>query len=601
MSPVLASIRPGLLIAIWLWAVCVHGVAVAAPEDEPGESSGTSPPARSPNSLAAGARVLLPPTSPWTWQVVLAPRLAPQIGALAVSGLDVAAGRATAPISVLGEGAAPAAWPFAVEAGVPVLPAAPGDRRIAAAFGVTSFALTAQDEGLAMLEIRLRYQDGVAISLNGVEVARRALPAVRPGEAGESTALASRPHGPEWETVYLPVAPGMLRLGRNVLALELHPSGRRDAPVASVELVGRRDRGILRGPVLAVLDATTATIAVETDPGTEATIEWGTGGTLDHTATSPPGRRHSFSLAQLPAHAQIHYRVHAGASQSPELVFHTAPAAGEVIRIGIYGDVRGGHAVHRQLVEAMLAEPLDLVAVTGDMVLRGSDEADWQRFFTITAPLLGSVSYLPAIGNHDLGWDGADSTSMADAEDVFTLPAGPVGRPAGTYWYSYDLADVHLVFLDSNAYERLEQERWLEADLAAARARKVRAILAITHDGPYSRGYHRGSTLGRTRYVPILARYHVDYVMSGHDHLYQRGEAGGIRYVVSGGGGASLYAVSCGIAGKPACRVDDGMVTLAREHHYLVLTISAGTLELCARRPDGRLLEPCSRSPLWRR
>src|SRR5262249_8653690 len=155
----------------------------------------------------------------------------------------------------------------------------------------------------------------------------------------------------------------------------------------------------------------------------------------------------------------------------------------------------------------------------------------------------------------------------------------------------------HLVFLDSNAYDRAEQEAWLEADLAAARTRGVRAIVAFTHDGPFSRGYHGGNPVARARYVPILARHHVDLLLAGHDHLYQRGEQGGVRYAVTGGGGATLYSIRCGVPGRPACSVDDGMIAIAREHHYAVLTI-ARDLELCVRRPDGTLIEKCVRYPL---
>lgn len=526
----------------------------------------------------------------WRWQLITAPRLAPQIGALAISGLDVAAGRAAAPIAVLGEGAAPPAWPFAVAGELAQIGAPHDDQRIAAAFGVTTFTLGADDQGLAILELRLRYEDGVAAWLNGTEVMRRGLE--RPG----AVELADRPHGPELETAYIPVAPGLLRLGANVLAIELRPSGRRQAPTVEVELTGRRDRGIVRGPVLLESGATRAKIVVETDPDTAAVLEWGTGEALDQKLASPPGRRHAFTLAILPATRQVRYRVTAGASQSETYRFNTMPGPGEVIRIGIYGDVRGGHDTHRRLVEAMLGESLDLVGVTGDMVLHGTDEADWQRFYAITEPLLAQVPYLAAIGNHDLGWLHA----RASADDAFALPAGPPGRPAGTYWYSFDLADIHLVMLDSNSYELAEQVTWLEQDLAAARARKVRAIVALTHDGPYSRGYHRGNIDARMRYVPILARHHVDLLLAGHDHLYQRGEAGGIRYVVSGGGGASLYAISCGVSGRRACAVDDGMQAVAREHHFLVLTISTHAIELCARRPDGRLLEPCTQLPLWK-
>ncbi|HEY4177701.1 MAG TPA: metallophosphoesterase [Kofleriaceae bacterium] len=562
------------LIALGLAIIAsTGGIVVSA--DEPEETSDSAPP-----SLRGNALVTL--ASPWRWQIVLAPTLTPQIGALAASGLDVATGRAPAVIAVLGTGTEPPRWPYAVASPLPTLPAAPSDQRIAAAFGVTTFMLTRADEDLAMLELRVKYQDGLIATLNGIEVARSGLP-----RWSKTTSLAKRPHGPEWETFYIPVGPMLLRLGENTLALELHPASIHDAPSAAVELSARRDKGIVRGPTLAAVTATSAHVVVETDPDTDAVLSWGTSG-LDHQVTSPPGRHHDFALEGLPTGA-IRYRVNAGADQSAEQIFHTVPAAGATIRIGIYGDVRGGHSTHRKLVDQMFAEPLDLVAVTGDMVLRGPDIADWQRFFAITEPLLGALRYLPTIGNHDLGLDGAQ---------IFALPPLPPDRPTGTFWYAYDYADVHLVFLDSNAYDARAQEKWLEDDLRAARARKTRAILAFTHDGPYSRGYHGGSVDARTRYAPILVRYGVDYLFSGHDHLYQRGEQDGLRYIVTGGGGASLYSPTCGVKGRRACAVPDGMKFIAKEHHFLVATIDATTVEVCARKTDGALLEPCSRVPL---
>jgi len=550
-------------------------------DDERGTTPASAPPARGNVLVGAGAA--------WRWQLVTAPRLSHQIGALAASGLDVAAGRASATIPALGDPAPePRGWPYDVEgAAAPAIPAPADDQRIAAAFGVTRFSLGAADQGYEMLELRLRYEDGVAVWLNGLEVVRQALP------RGDTTTLAASPHGPEWETFYVPVGPGLLRRGENVLAIEVHPSGHHPAPAIAADLVGRRERGIVRGPILAEAGATTATIGVETDPGVEAVLEWGTGdGELTQRRASPAGRRHVFELTGLPPNGVVSYRVVAGGSRSPRTAFHTMPGPGAVVRIGVYGDVRGGHATHARLVGGMLREGLDLVAVTGDMVLHGSDEADWQRFFAVTGELLAQVPYYPAVGNHDLGWDGADHDKRAD--EVFALPPGPPGRPPGAYWYSRDVADVHVVFLDSNAYDRAEQEAWLEADLAAARARRVRAILALTHDGPFSRGHHGGNAVAQARYVPILARHRVDLLLAGHDHIYQRGEHAGVRYVVTGGGGASLYNFRCGVPGRPRCTVDDGTLATAREHHYAVLTI-ARDLELCVRRPDGTLLEKCVR------
>ncbi len=525
----------------------------------------------------------------WQWQIVTAPRIPRAIGALAVTGVDVAAGRAQTPAPVLGAPVPrPAGWPFEVARGArATIPEPGGGERIAAAYGITTFAVT--DPAIAMLELRLRYRDGIAIWINGVECARRALP------RGTSTTLAATSHGPEWETFYIPAAPGLLRKGDNVLAIELHPSGRRIAPWLAADLVGRNDRGIVRGPFLAEATERSATIIVDTDPGVDATLEWGAGDALDRTQTSPPARRHEFVLSGLPESSRFSYRIRAGASTSSKYAFHTMPKSGEVIRIGIYGDVRGGHVVHRQLVEHMLDEGLDLVAVSGDLVRHGSDEADWQRFFAITQDLRAQVPYYPAVGNHDLGWNG----TTGRAERQFSLPASSPDRPANAFWYSRDVADVHLVFLDSNRYDRSEQEAWLDTDLTAARGRGVRAIIAFVHDGPYSRGLHGGNAIARARYVPIMVRHHVDLVVSGHDHLYQRGEVDGLRYVVTGGGGAGLYAIRCGVAGKKRCKVDDGMQSIAREHHYAVLTIGR-ELELCPRRTDGSLLEKCTRMPLHR-
>ncbi|MDQ3300302.1 MAG: metallophosphoesterase, partial [Myxococcota bacterium] len=498
-------------------------------------------------------------------------------------------------VAVLGDAPPePAGWPYRVDGDARSIPVAPEQRRIAVAFGITTFTLGVAHQGLEMLELRLRYEDGVAIWLNGLEIVRQALP--RDGLMG----LAARPHGPEWETFYVAVAPGLLQLGENVLAVEVHPSGRRHAPTFAASLAGRRDRGILRGPILADLGPSSAVIAVETDPGIDATIEWSLGDadrSIVQRRTSPAGRRHHFALAGLPPNTDVHYRVLAGASRGERRTFHTLPKPGSVIRIGVYGDVRGGHATHRKLVQQMLREGLDAVGVTGDMVLHGADQADWQRFFAVTRELLAQLPYYPAVGNHDVGWAGADHARRSD--EVFALPPGPPDRPAGAFWYSRDLADVHLVFLDSNSYDRPEQEAWLDADLAAARARNVRAIIVFTHDGPYARGYHGGSALARDRYVPILLRHHVDLVLSGHDHIYQRGDAGGLRYIVTGGGGASLYGIRCGVSGRPKCTIDDGMLAIAREHHYVVLSIGRD-LEVCSRRPDGTLLEPCVRWPLWR-
>ena len=78
------------------------------------------------------------------------------------------------------------------------------------------------------------------------------------------------------------------------------------------------------------------------------------------------------------------------------------------------------------------------------------------------------------------------------------------------------------------------QLEWLDDALAAATSQwKIVAL----HHPIYSSGRH-----GSTQYLsetlePILVRHHVDLVLAGHDHHYERTvPLGGITHVVSGGG-----------------------------------------------------------------
>lgn len=485
--------------------------------------------------------------------------------------------------------------------------------RVATLYARTEFLVDGAP--MQVLQLRVRYRDAVAVAINGWVVARRNWP--------ETHGSAVRPHGPEWETFYIAVAPGLLAPGRNTLTLQVRPFRKRAVPELAVELWAAPDVRIVRGPLVQRVTTNTAAIIVETAAAVPASLRWwgpartdeagpnhgANERTLDaapnlganertleagpnpaHTITSPAGLRHVFELTGLPK-GRITYEVQAGASVLRGSFF-TAPPSDAIVRLAIYGDVRGGHDVHRRIVEAMHGEAPDAVLTTGDMVLRGSDEADWQRFFAVIAPLAAQVPYYPSVGNHDLGRAGE---SARRALAMFALPPAPA--PEGD-WYSYDIGGVHLVFLDSNHYEQAAQLAWLENDLRAARAGKARAIIALTHAGPWSRGVHRGSKLARERYVPLLAQFHVDVLFSGHEHLYQRGEFAGLRYIVSGGGGASLYSILCGLPRRKPCAIPDGMERIEKVHHYVMVTVTKQQLEVCPRLPDGSPLEACLQWPL---
>lgn len=543
--------------------------------------------------------VLRSPTAPLQVRWAEVASLTRTVPAIVLAELDRAVDpdRAVAPPALYGELAAdlpPAGWPLALEGAVTVAgdavtpPAGGPGRRSAALWALGTFAIGPGQRDLRVLELRARYQDGIAIWINGVPVARRGLP---PGEP--TLGLAPRPHGPELETFYVPVVPGLLRAGDNVVAVLVRPSARAPAPRLALAIVGRRAARVVAGPMVQRVGPTAATIVVETDRPATVAVTWspaaGPPSSLDRAAAvTGDGRHHVAELTDLPVDATVHYRVTVEGVVAAEAAFATAPRPGEVVRLAIYGDVRGGHAVHAALIAQMQAEAPDAVLSTGDLVLRGTDEGDWQRFFAIAGPLLATTPYYPALGNHDVGAGGDRGRRFGDR---FALPPGPADRPVGAAWYSFDVGDVHVVALDSNAYDHPAQRAWLEADLAAHA--DARTVIAIAHDGPFSRGTHGGNPTAARDLVPILVRHRVAVLFSGHDHLYQRGVADGLPYVVTGGGGAPLYPQRCGARHRPRCRIDDGALAVASQHHYVLLTIYPAGLELCPRRVDGTPLEPC--------
>lgn len=545
----------------------------------------------------ADGTVLVARRSTWQVATATAPKPTRQLAAVTLGGLDVAAGRRDQGAAIHGDdalGTPPAAWPLgnrdkARPTRAPIALTADDAERIALLWATTRFTLDAKTRDLRVLDVHARYGDGIVIWLNGVEIARR-----RIARDARPTEMAGLIRGPEWETWHVPVVPGMLRPGDNVVAVEVRPSGRSTAPHLDVEIVGRPAAALVRGPFLQNVTADAATIVVETDLPGRVTVEYGPTEALGNRLESAAGvaLRHELRLTGLVSLEPVHYRVLAGGAATPVRVFFPLPPAGALVRFAVYGDVRGGHRKHAELVRRILGENVDFILGTGDLVMRGSDEGDWQRFFAVAGEMLATVPFWSSTGNHDMGRAGDARRRFGD---VFVLPDA-AERPEWASWYSFDAGDVHVTMLDSNAYDEPVQLAWLEADLRDARTRGARVLITLTHDGPFSRGTHMGNQDAVERYVPVLVAHGTTLLFSGHDHLYQRGQQGGLDYIVSGGGGAPLYPVVCGVPGKRECKYDDGMQHVAKEHHYVLVSVYPRDLvEVCPKRADGSALEPCTK------
>jgi hypothetical protein len=190
------------------------------------------------------------------------------------------------------------------------------------------------------------------------------------------------------------------------------------------------------------------------------------------------------------------------------------------------------------LVERIQKTPGSFLVNTGDMVYDGSQAKEWQTFFTIEKGLLHDRCLFPTLGNHEIAMPTSDG--VLRYARMFRVPA-PID--AAERWYTFRWGSARFFMLDAQDEFSSGERAWLEKALSDADHEPgLVHRFVVLHHGPFSSGLHGGNeSMIVTRVPELLHAHKVDVVFSGHDHIYERGDANGIRYVVSGGGGAPLY------------------------------------------------------------
>lgn len=195
---------------------------------------------------------------------------------------------------------------------------------------------------------------------------------------------------------------------------------------------------------------------------------------------------------------------------------------------------RGALNVARQMARTYQSEPYGVVILAGDVSYYGSIQDRFEQVFARPmAPLVDAgVEFEIAIGNHEL-----EEEQLPDAEREITLTLEAFGKPDTFYKATHGPVDFFMI--DTASPEVLgikegDQLAWLERELAASTAKwKV----AVTHYPPYASG-RRGSYVGvRAVLEPLFVEHGVTFVITGHEHFYERTTPQqGVTYVISGGG-----------------------------------------------------------------
>jgi predicted phosphodiesterase len=188
---------------------------------------------------------------------------------------------------------------------------------------------------------------------------------------------------------------------------------------------------------------------------------------------------------------------------------------------------KGQLGVFNSMLHVKGDKELDLWLLLGDNAYRSGTQVQFNK--SLFKPYAELVKYLVpwAInGNHD-----ARRWAMYD---IFEFPkngeSGGVASGSEEY-YAIESGNIHFVMLDSHEADTSKDSKmakWLEKDLS-----KVTKpwIIAAFHHPPYSDGSHKSDSTRdswgrmsrmRENIVPILEKYGVDLVLSGHSHGYER-------------------------------------------------------------------------------
>lgn len=330
-----------------------------------------------------------------------------------------------------------------------------------------------------------------------------------------------------------------------------------------------------------VAGAETVRVAWQTEPqAADFELHFGTDGAYSQLGTVARTERHypekferssTFNyvgeLTGLRLGTEYRYRVRCNRETIAEGYFTTRQPRGRKIRFVAFGDNAFGEPGERAVAFYAYREHPDFIMNTGDNVYDGGLDSEYTRHFFpvynadaasphVGAPLLRSIPFYTVLANHDVNAKHpethigcADFGASPDSLAYYTNFHFPLNGPAAPTYptvthgpaealqdfracagarfptmanYSYDAGDAHFLCLDSNAYTDATDpglQQWIEADLAGTDALWK---FVTFHHPPFNIGVHHSHEQQMRVLAPLFERHGVSFVLSGHEHNYQR-------------------------------------------------------------------------------
>jgi predicted phosphodiesterase len=369
------------------------------------------------------------------------------------------------------------------------------------------------------------------------------------------------------------------------LAVSLSVWSCADPPKATAEQsVGR----ITKGPCLLRVDRDRVALMWETDTKGPVGVSYGANGAPDALRDSraetiayggnPTGKErktaylHKVWLENLKPGCTYSYRITGPDVRSETYTFRTIPAQTDEVRFIVYGDNRTQSRIHRRLVEQMMKHDVDFVVNVGDLVTRGDNYEQWgPQFFDPLKGLAERVPIYTAKGNHDGSNGTYEKLCLA---------------PGASNDVRIDYGPLHY-FLADNVTQGVDGGRLLRRMVDDAAASKALWKFVSYHVPSVNLGGH-WSAWQQKEALPAFAQAGLDFVVTGHSHLYERfrpvmppGRGSYVTYITAGGGGAPLAPIIP--ASSHACAKS--------VHQFCLFHIRGDVLTMDTIDVDGRVID----------
>ena len=266
-------------------------------------------------------------------------------------------------------------------------------------------------------------------------------------------------------------------------------------------------------------------------------------GTIDtYTASGWVGTIHRAMMTGLRPSTTYYYRVGDPASAAPwsEVFSFTTLTPGQTVTYGVIADMDFGDASDAtvsDLQKLVDAGTIQAIVHSGDISYADGYEPHWDAYFNKIQPIAARVPYMVTPGNHEFWFNFTSYKKRFSMPGLFEPTGLPIDVSSGSgdnMYYSWDVEYAHFLAADSEspidtAYFSEEQLTWMRKDLSLVDRAKTPWVIAHFHRPSYCSNDHAclqgergGADYVLAKTEEIFHKHHVDLVLMGHVHSYQR-------------------------------------------------------------------------------